>query len=402
MMSWVRSLVWVIQQLTWRGCIAREPRNENTGSGRSPGCSVEPGEIDGAAVDARRRAGLQAPDRQLQLAQPRGERERRRVAGAAAPGSCRGRRGSRPPRKVPAVSTTARRGESQADGGHGADDAVALDDQVVDRLLEEPQVGLVFEAAADGGAVQHAVGLGARGAHRRALARVEGAELDPRLVGGDRHGAAQRIDLPDQVALADAADRGVAGHLAERLDGVREQQRAGARARRGERRLGAGMPAAHHDHVELLGKVHGLASKKGQRFPQNQDANSTGKASSDPPLFHVERRLAVALLDPGGGARDGPGCGPRGSRPRSLPSPSGWRGCGRPGGVRTVPYAVEGMVGIRVDVDLHRRRRGPCALLDQRLAMAAPASSRRAAPDWISSGHPSPVVGLRTSTAHPG
>ena len=41
-------------------------------------------EIDAAAVDARRRAGLQAPDAQRQLAQARSQALRRRIAGAAA------------------------------------------------------------------------------------------------------------------------------------------------------------------------------------------------------------------------------------------------------------------------------------------------------------------------------
>ena len=48
----------------------------------------------------------------------------------------------------------------------------------------------------------------------------------PRLVGGDRHRTAQRVDLLDEVSLADAADRRVARHLPERLDVVGEQQRA--------------------------------------------------------------------------------------------------------------------------------------------------------------------------------
>ena len=40
---------------------------------------------------------------------------------------------------------------------------------------------------------------------------------------GERHGAAERIDLLDQVPLADAADGRIAAHLPERLDVVREQ-----------------------------------------------------------------------------------------------------------------------------------------------------------------------------------
>src|SRR5256885_11331868 len=55
--------------------------------------------------------------------------------------------------------------------------AVALDHEVVHRLLEQPQVGLVLQHVADGGLVENAVGLGARGTHGRALGAVEDAEL---------------------------------------------------------------------------------------------------------------------------------------------------------------------------------------------------------------------------------
>ena len=104
---------------------------------------------------------------------------------------------------------------------------------------------------ADGPLVELAVGLRARGAHRRTLARVQGAELDAGLVRRERHGAAQRIDLLDQMALADAADGRVAAHLAERLDVVGEQQRAPPHAGGRERGLGAGVAAADHDHVDI-------------------------------------------------------------------------------------------------------------------------------------------------------
>lgn len=40
MISWVRALVWVIQQLTCSGCCSFEPRKDITGIGVSPGCSV--------------------------------------------------------------------------------------------------------------------------------------------------------------------------------------------------------------------------------------------------------------------------------------------------------------------------------------------------------------------------
>ena len=95
-----------------------------------------------------------------------------------------------------------------------------------------------------------AIRLHARRAHRGTLARVQRARLDRRGIGRARHDAAQRVDLFDEVALADAADGRVAAHLAQRLDGLREQQRARTHAGGRERRLGAGVPAADHDYVK--------------------------------------------------------------------------------------------------------------------------------------------------------
>jgi hypothetical protein len=52
------------------------------------------------------------------------------------------------------------------------------------------------------------------------------------------------------MALADAADRGVATHLPERLERVRQKQRRRTHARRSERSLGTGMTAADDDDIE--------------------------------------------------------------------------------------------------------------------------------------------------------
>ena len=136
-------------------------------------------------------------------------------------------------------------------------DAIAFKDEVIDRLLENLQIRLVLQLGSDRRAIEHAVGLRAGRAHRRALAAVEGAPLDAGDVGGERHRPAQRVDLLDEVPLADAADRRVATHLAERLDAVRHQQRAASHARSGERGLGAGMAATHHNDLERCVEKHG-------------------------------------------------------------------------------------------------------------------------------------------------
>ena len=148
------------------------------------------------------------------------------------------------------------RTETNAHLRHGADHFVALHHQVVDGLLKQPQIGLVLEPAANRGLVQNAVGLGTGGAHGRAFGAVEDAELDAAFVGGQRHGAAHRVHLFDQMALANAANAGVAAHLPQRFNVVAEQERFAAHACRGQGRFGARMATANDDHIEFLRVKH--------------------------------------------------------------------------------------------------------------------------------------------------
>ena len=216
-----------------------------------------------AAVDARRRAGLEPADAERQLAQAFGQAVGRRIAGAPA----------LVVRQADVDLAAQERADRQHDGARVELDAglrddaahpLAFDEQVGDFLLEQREVRLVLQHRADRLLVQHAVGLRARRAHRRALAGVERAELDAGAIRGPRHRAAERIDLLDQVALADAADGRVAAHLPERLDALRQQQRTRAHARRGQRGLGAGVAAADDDDVEFLGKAHGSGRVQGR------------------------------------------------------------------------------------------------------------------------------------------
>ena len=135
-------------------------------------------------------------------------------------------------------------------------DAVALDCEVGRLLLKQRQISLRLEHAANRTLVELPIGLRARRAHRRTLAQIQGAELDARLIGGEGHRPAQRIDLLDQMALADAADRGIATHLPQRLDVVRQQQSALAHARSRKSGLGACMPTADDDHSEFRTETH--------------------------------------------------------------------------------------------------------------------------------------------------
>ncbi len=130
----------------------------------------------------------------------------------------------------------------------------ALEQKIVNGLLEQPQVRLVFEPAANRVAIQHAIGLRTRRAHCGALRTIQDSKLNAGFVGGGRHRAAERVDFLDQMALADAADRRIARHLTQRFQAVRQQQRLAAHARSRQRGLGSGVAAAHHNHIKTLGK----------------------------------------------------------------------------------------------------------------------------------------------------
>ena len=249
-------------------------------------------EVDRAAVDARWRAGFQPALRQFQFLQAGRQRYRRRVTGAAGAVVLQA--------DVDAAIQKGAGGQhhrlgAEADA-HLRDSphdpllaAAGFHQQVVHRLLEQPQVRLVLQPLADRCLVQDAVGLGPRGAHGRALAAVEDAELDAGLVGGGGHRAAQRIHLLDQVALADAADRRVAAHLPQRLDVVGQQQRGAAHAGSGQRRFRAGMAATNDDDIKSLRVLHVDAARAMRRRAKGEIQ------ASKPPIVKTWPRRASAV-----------------------------------------------------------------------------------------------------------
>ncbi len=294
------------------GCIAHEAEHGHGAFVHAAGHAVAGllgafGEVDAAPVQPGRRTGFQTTLGQLQLLQTRRQRHRRWVP--------------RPAGRVVvqahmdlAVQESARRQHHRAAAKadthlrHSPHHAVALHHQVVHGLLEQPQIRLVLQHAADGGLVQDAVSLRPRGAHGGALAAVENAELDAALVRGQRHGATQRIHLFHQVALADAANAGVAAHLPQRLDVVREQQRSLPQARGSQRGLGARMATADNDHIKFLGIQHGTTPGPTGPHPNTSHKPSTGA------LVPAQRR-------PCGPCSGKPPIFPplAGARPRALP-----------------------------------------------------------------------------------
>ena len=212
-------------------------------------------EVNAAPIQSRWRAGFQPAVGQLEFFEPRRQTHRWRVAGTATGVVVHAHMDLAVQKRAGGQHHRAR-SEANTNLRHSAHHAITFDHQVVHGLLKKPQFGLVFQAFADGGFVQNAVSLGAGGAHGRAFGSVEDAKLNARLIGGQGHGAAHGVNLFDQMALANAADRRVATHLAQGFNVVRQQQRCAAHARRGQGGLGPGVSAADHNHVKGLGVEH--------------------------------------------------------------------------------------------------------------------------------------------------
>ena len=212
--------------------------------------------IERATVDSWRRTGLESSHAHGELAQALGQPNRRRIARASA-GMLLEADVHLAAKKCADSQHDRARAKLDTERCDGATHAPAFDDEIGNFLLKEREIRLILEHRANRLSIERPIGLCSRRAHRRALARIQRAELDARSIGSACHHAAEGIDFLDEMALANAADRRIAAHRAERLDVVRKQERPHAHARRCERAFGAGVAAADDDHVEFLGETHG-------------------------------------------------------------------------------------------------------------------------------------------------
>src|SRR6185437_2071662 len=146
--------------------------------------------------------------------------------------------------------------EPHTELGLNAGDPVTVKKQVFAGALEQPQVVLSLESPPDGMSVKHPVGLRPRGANGRPLRTVQNAKVNAGFIGSLRHGATQRIDLLDKMALANAADRRIATHLPESFERMSQQQCGCTHPRRSKRGFGAGMPTADDDNIKVPGIEH--------------------------------------------------------------------------------------------------------------------------------------------------
>ena len=253
MMAWVASVVWVMWQTT---CGVVDLVGEEGERARRviAMLDLEAVPADGAAVEAGRGAGLEPAHAEPEPVEPGRQTEGRRLVHAA--GRDLGLADmDQPVQEGAGGQHHGAGGEAAAVGGDDAGDAAVVDDQVLDRGLDHFEARGGLDRRLHGLAVELAVGLGARALHGGALAAVEHPELDAGLVGDAAHQPVKGIDLAHQMALAQAADGRIAGHLADGGEAVGDEGRLGAQARRRGRGLAAGMAAADDDDIEALALV---------------------------------------------------------------------------------------------------------------------------------------------------
>src|SRR5262249_29251103 len=211
------------------------------------------GPVDGAAVKPRRRSGLEPPERESQSLQSQRQAKRRRFPNASrrrlpladmdAPAQEGSRREhDRPCPKLPSVH--------QFEPG----DSLPADYEVVRLRFDHHEVRCAADRLLHGPGVEPAVRLRARPTHGGALATVEHTALDAGEIGPTPHKAVARVDLTDEMALAEAPNRRIARHRTDGREAMGDERDLGAHARGGRGGLATGMAATHDDDVVL--RVH--------------------------------------------------------------------------------------------------------------------------------------------------
>ena len=248
--AWVSAVVRVMWQGSCGAVISRRQRREELRLGIAV-LELERRPVDRRAVEPRRRPGLEPAEREPGAVQALGERDRGRIAEAAS-----GR---------PLVAEMDHPAQERAGRDHdcaaGDGAAVARDRDrslapATDRIRSASPSTTIRSGVSPierlhGAAVELAVSLGARALDGGSLAAIENPELDAGRIGGARHKSVQRVDLAHEVALAQAADRRIAGHVADRCEAVSDERGRGAEARRRGRGFAAGVPSADDYDVKF-------------------------------------------------------------------------------------------------------------------------------------------------------
>src|SRR5271170_3541254 len=194
---------------------------------RIPVLDLEPRPVDRQAVEPRRSPGLEPRKGESGRVETLRELDRGLIA-------------ETPRRRalVAEVDYSAKERAGGQDDGPAGERAAVGELDAVDRAgrrkdarrfaFDEGEIRGLGHELLHRAAIELAVGLGARSLDGWALAAVQDAKLDAGLVGRAGHHAVERVDLAHQMTLAEAANRRVAGHFADRGDAMGHERGRGA------------------------------------------------------------------------------------------------------------------------------------------------------------------------------
>jgi hypothetical protein len=198
------------------------------------------------------------------------------------------------------------RAECQTAFGDHPSGGTLIQNQVADSMLANRKITRLLERLLHGGAVEFAVRLRSRPAHRRTFSGIEYPELNAGPIRDLPHQAIERIDFADQVSLSQTSNGWVTGHLSDGCATVGQQKRARSGPCGGRGRLAAGMPATDHDYVESHRRIllfhvkHSFPDAKVaeyhvKKFVQVDRAGNASQRSECPPKLF--RRQFICVLN---------------------------------------------------------------------------------------------------------
>ena len=213
-------------------------------------------EINGAAIDARRRTGLHTAGLEPETSQLLRDMARSLLRNSAA------RQLHTSEMHVAAKESTGGKdhlwsmefhAETSAHTRHRA--VVFIEKQRIDAILKEIKIVGILQDIAPHIAVFAAVALHAGRPHSRAFRSVEHTELHRGLIGHNAHHAAKSINLTDDLSLGNTTYSRVARHLGDTLHIGSHQQHRASESCGCHSSLTTGMACAYHYYVVV--KTHG-------------------------------------------------------------------------------------------------------------------------------------------------
>ena len=255
---------------------------------------LEGGEVDRRLIEAGRRSGLQPGEGEAGGFEALGERNGRRVPEPACGGaglaemndSAQERAGGHDNR---AAAEGAPVGEfDPGDSARVGKDAGGLP-------LDHCEVGGFGDERLHRAPIEASVGLGARALDCGTLAAIEDAELDAGLVSGASHQPVERVDLANEMSLAEPADRRIAGHFADGGEPLGHERGLGPAPGGGGGRFRSGVSPADHDDVEPSGRLFHVKHIPGRNhFPTHRREKISPSTSSTPIRPATRSRAAAA------------------------------------------------------------------------------------------------------------